>query len=65
MRRARHLLSLAWLAAASSAGAVNCGRTPLPPAPAQAPHRILFVGNSFLHGHAPPALHYNAGHGRT
>lgn len=38
----------------------GCDRSPLPPASAAAPHRILFVGNSFLHGHAPPVLHYNA-----
>lgn len=37
-----------------------CDRSPLPPASAAAPQRILFVGNSFLHGHAPPVLHYNA-----
>ena len=60
MTRARHLvLPLALFAAAASAAA-SCDRTPLPPAPAQAPHRVLFVGNSFLHGHAPPVLHYNA-----
>jgi hypothetical protein len=63
MTRARHLLPLllplALLAAAIPA-ATACDRTPLPAATAQAPHRILFVGNSFLHGHAPPVLHYNA-----
>ena len=37
-----------------------CDRTPPLPAGAAAPQRILFVGNSFLHGHAPPVLHYNA-----
>eukprot|EP01031_Cornospumella_fuschlensis_P007068 gene7068-8773_t len=55
----RHSLTLALLAFAASAFA-DCDRTPLPPPTAQAPHRILFVGNSFLHGHAPPVLHYNA-----
>lgn len=59
MTRARHLLPFLLLAASITATAA-CERTPLPPAPAQAPHRILFVGNSFLHGHSPPVLHYNA-----
>ncbi len=58
MRLTPLLLPLAWLAAVSAQAA--CDRSPLPPAPAQAPHRVLFVGNSFLHGHAPPVLHYNA-----
>lgn len=58
MRPARHLLPLL-LAVATAAGAA-CDRSPLPPATAQVPHRVLFVGNSFLHGHAPPVLHYNA-----
>lgn len=49
---------LALLAAGGSQAA--CDRTPVPPATASAPHRVLFVGNSFLHGHAPPVLHYNA-----
>lgn len=40
--------------------AAACDRTPLPAAVAGAPHRILFVGNSFLHGHASPVLRYNA-----
>ena len=53
------LLCAALLVAALPARAV-CDRRPLPPATAQAPHRVLFVGNSFLHGHAPPVLHYNA-----
>lgn len=59
MTRTRHLLLWLLLAAAASAGAA-CDRSPLPPATANAPQRILFVGNSFLHGHAPPVLHYNA-----
>jgi len=61
MSRARHLLlsSLALLATAASAAA-GCDRTPLPAASGPAQHRILFVGNSFLHGHMPPVLHYNA-----
>ena len=37
-----------------------CDRSPLPPPTAQAPHRILFVGNSFLHGHQPPVQNYQA-----
>ena len=59
MSRACLFLHLALLAAAATASAA-CDRTPLPPATSQAPHRILFVGNSFLHGHAPPVLHYTA-----
>lgn len=55
----RCLLSLALLAVVSVADAA-CERGSLPPGTAQAPQRILFVGNSFLHGHAPPVLHYNA-----
>jgi hypothetical protein len=58
MTRACRFLPLVLLAAAPAFAA--CDRTPLPPATAQQPHRILFVGNSFLHGHAPPVLHYNA-----
>jgi hypothetical protein len=54
------LLSWALLAAAIANAA--CDRSPLPPATAQAPHRVLFVGNSFLHGHMPPVLYYNAAH---
>lgn len=53
----RSLLSLALLAATLPAGAA-CDRSPLPPS--TAPQRILFVGNSFLHGHAPPVQHYSA-----
>lgn len=37
-----------------------CDRALQPPPTSGAPQRILFVGNSFLHGHAPPVLHYNA-----
>lgn len=37
-----------------------CDRRVPPPPTSGAPQRILFVGNSFLHGHAPPVLHYNA-----
>ncbi len=59
MNRARTLLPGLLFTAAVSASAA-CDRSPLPAAPAQSPHRILFVGNSFLHGHAPPVLHYNA-----
>ncbi|MDR7269658.1 hypothetical protein J2X20_002287 [Pelomonas saccharophila] len=63
MTRARHrlplLLPLLLLAAATPVAAA-CDRTPLPAASAQSPHRILFVGNSFLHGHMPPVLYYNA-----
>lgn len=47
-------MSLAWPAAAA------CDRTLQPPPTSGAPQRVLFVGNSFLHGHAPPVLHYNA-----
>ena len=53
----RSLLSLALLAATLPASAA-CDRSALPVS--AAPQRILFVGNSFLHGHAPPLLHYNA-----
>ncbi|WP_457419208.1 PEP-CTERM sorting domain-containing protein [Roseateles sp. P5_E7] len=59
MFRIRHMLPLALLVTSASVFAA-CDRAPLPLATAQAPHRILFVGNSFLHGHAPPVLHYNA-----
>jgi hypothetical protein len=58
MNRTLRLLFLALLAAAVSSAQAACERTP-PPATA-VPLRILFVGNSFLHGHAPPVLHYNA-----
>lgn len=37
-----------------------CDRSLQPPPTSGPPQRILFVGNSFLHGHAPPVLHYNA-----
>jgi len=56
--RLRPLLA-AWLVTgALAASAAGCERTaaPLPPGP----QRVLFVGNSFLHGHAAPVLHYNA-----
>jgi hypothetical protein len=53
----RLLLPLA-LCAVSAAQA--CDRRPLPPPTKGAPQRILFVGNSFLHGHEPPVLRYNA-----
>ncbi|KQW46389.1 MULTISPECIES: hypothetical protein [unclassified Roseateles] len=59
MNRASLFLTPALLVVAFSAAAA-CDRTPLPPPTAQAPHRVLFVGNSFLHGHVPPVLHYNA-----
>lgn len=62
MTPVRHLLAAALLCAAAPGAVAACDRTPLPPASAQAPHRILFIGNSFLHGHAPPVLHYNAAH---
>lgn len=55
MRLLSLLLPFALLATALPATAA-CDRTPL----ARPPQRILFVGNSFLHGHAPPVLHYNA-----
>ncbi|RZL38128.1 MAG: PEP-CTERM sorting domain-containing protein [Rubrivivax sp.] len=57
MRFVRHLLSVALLVATLPAAAA-CDRTPLPPT--TTPQRLLFVGNSFLHGHAPPVLRYNA-----
>ena len=67
MTRARQPLPLlsflllpSLLLAAALPATAACDRTSLPPASAQAPHRILFVGNSFLHGHTPPVLHYNA-----
>lgn len=60
MIRARHLLPLLALWAAAASASAACERRPLPAARADAPHRILFVGNSFLHGHMPPVLHYNA-----
>lgn len=59
MTRARHVLT-SFLIAAAAASHAACDRTPLPPPTAQAPQRILFVGNSFLHGHMDPVLHYNA-----
>jgi len=48
-------LLASWTLAVSADG---CQRTasPLPPGP----QRLLFVGNSFLHGHAAPVLHYHA-----
>ena len=60
MPAARHPLLLAALLATALPAGAACDRRPLPPPTAQAPHRVLFVGNSFLHGHAPPVLHYNA-----
>lgn len=59
MTRVRLLFALLAVLADPPAHAA-CDRTPPAPAVAQAPHRILFVGNSFLHGHAPPVLRYNA-----
>lgn len=56
------LLLLALPAVASSAAPAACDRSLQPPPAAGTPQRILFVGNSFLHGHAPPVLHYNAAH---
>lgn len=56
----RHALPGLLLAATAAWATAACDRSPLPAATPQAPHRILFVGNSFLHGHAPPVLHYNA-----
>lgn len=54
----RRLLACVLIAASLPAPAA-CDRTLLKPGGAS-PLRILFVGNSFLHGHAPPVLHYNA-----
>lgn len=59
MNFARPFFPLLGLLAAAAAQAA-CDRSPPPPGTAQAPQRILFVGNSFLHGHAPPVLRYNA-----
>lgn len=59
MTRSRLLLIPALLACAVASANPACERTPVPPPSAGAPQRILFVGNSFLHGHAPPVLHYN------
>lgn len=56
--RSRLLGLLLGLPAAVASAA--CDRTLQPPPTSGAPQRILFVGNSFLHGHAPPVLHYNA-----
>lgn len=53
-------LLLALAAASAAAAPAACDRPLQPPPTAGAPQRILFVGNSFLHGHAPPVLHYNA-----
>lgn len=54
------LLLLAVATTAASATPAACDRSLQPPPASGAPQRILFVGNSFLHGHAPPVLHYNA-----
>ena len=51
---------LALLLALPLAAVAACDRSLQPPPTSGAPQRILFVGNSFLHGHAPPVLHYNA-----
>ncbi|MFG6467538.1 DUF4886 domain-containing protein [Roseateles sp. BYS87W] len=51
------------LAPGSGAWAACDMRLPPPPAlvaTAAAPLRLLFVGNSFLHGHAPPVQFHNA-----
>lgn len=50
----------ALVASAAPAAPGACDRSLQPPPAAGTPQRILFVGNSFLHGHAPPVLHYNA-----
>ncbi len=54
----RPLLAASLMGAAAVASAGGCERTadPLPPGP----QRVLFVGNSFLHGHAAPVLRYHA-----
>ncbi len=59
MTRSRLLLIPALLACAVASANPACERTLAPPPSAGAPQRILFIGNSFLHGHAPPVLHYN------
>ncbi|MGM9482974.1 DUF4886 domain-containing protein [Roseateles sp. NT4] len=59
MLPARAVFPLLALLVAATAQAA-CDRSPLPRATPQAPHRILFVGNSFLYGHIPPVLRYNA-----
>jgi hypothetical protein len=51
---------LALLLALPLVAVAACDRRLQPPPASGAPQRILFVGNSFLHGHAPPVLHYNA-----
>lgn len=58
MTPTRHLFLLLALPPALATAA--CDRSLQPPTASGAPQRILFVGNSFLHGHAPPVLHYNA-----
>ncbi|RTL37784.1 MAG: PEP-CTERM sorting domain-containing protein [Burkholderiales bacterium] len=58
MTIARPLILL--LALLPGLAAAACDRSLQPPPSSGTPQRILFVGNSFLHGHAPPVLHYNA-----
>jgi hypothetical protein len=63
MTRTRQAMTpflIAAVAVTGTAAQAACDRTPLLPPTVQAPHRVLFVGNSFLHGHLPPVLPYNA-----